>query len=177
MNQENGLNLRARLANPIFVTIVMAFVMFITPVIMVYHDFYQIYTAITWVIRTEQGEPLRVYLTLDQILAFERYLPKYLFLVMICRYYSNETTFKRALVIGIISEVYLLVLNNLGNLLYTLFPVPGIHPSSPISDIVLPFTVLTFLILVKLIPRNRIDVEQASDSWLNNQDSQNNNSS
>jgi len=141
------------------VTLMVTIVVFVAPAIMNYHEFFQTYTSITWEVRIEDGTLLYTFISLHRILEFERYFPKYLFIWMVYRYYQNKTTFVRALFVGIISEIYLLVFNNLGNFIYTLFPVPGIHPS-PLSDIILPFSVLTFVFLVKLISRPKTDSAQ-----------------
>jgi len=171
VEEEVSFGLRARLANPMIVAIIVAIVVLITPAIMNDHVSFQTYTSITWEVRIEEGRLLYAYISIHRIFEFERYFPKYLFILMVYRYYHNKTTFVRTLLVGIISEIYLLVFNNLGNFIYTLFPVPGIHPS-PLSDIILPFSVLTFLILVKIIPRHKIDSDPVVESWLEETDTE-----
>jgi len=152
-------------STPVFIVFVMLLVILISPAIISYHDSYQIYTSITWVIRTEQGEPLQVYLTLDLIFALDRYFFKYIFLWMIYRYYRNRTTLVRALSVGIISEVYLYVYNNLGGILILIYQVPGSHPNL-LSDIPLPFGIISFLILAALIHRPKSETNPPSEEWL-----------
>ena len=149
----------------VIVVFVMLLVILISPAIVWSDESYQVYTSITWVIRTEQGEPLQAYLTLDQIFAFHRYFFKYIFLWMIYRYYRNRTTLVRALSVGIISEVYLYVYNNLGGILSLIFQVPGSHPHL-LSDIPLPFGIISFLILAALIHRQTPERELPEEEWL-----------
>ena len=164
MEENTNTNFREKLANPLIVTFIMTVVVFVTPAIINYHEFYQIYISILWVIRIEQGEPLLAYLTLGQIFAFG-FIFKYLFLLMVYRYYRNETTLLRAIGVGVFSEIYLFVSQNFGNILYTIFPIPGLHPSFP-SDIPIPISILIFLIMIKFIPRTKSEQEVPIETWL-----------
>jgi hypothetical protein len=162
--ENTGRSLREKLADPLIVTFIMAVVIFITPAIMTYNEFYQIFTAIIWVVRFEQGEPLRAYLALEQVFAYG-FIFKYLFLVMIYRYYRNETTFLRAFRVGAFSEIYLYISSNLGSILIAIFQVPGFHPNL-LADIPLPISLLLFLVMVKLIPRLKPEQEKPIETWL-----------
>lgn len=164
MKEHTNTCLREKLANPLIVTFIIAVVLFVTPAIIDYHEFYQIYISIIWVIRIEQGEPILAYLTLGQIFAFG-FIFKYLFLLMVYRYYRNETTLLRTIGVGVFSEIYLFISQNFGNILYTIFPIPGLHPSFP-SDIPIPISILIFLIMVKFIPRTKSEQEVPIETWL-----------
>ena len=159
-------NQKARFSSTLVIIVfVMLLVILISPAIVSYDESYQVYTSITWVIRTEQGEPLQAYLTLEQIFAFHRYFFKYIFLWMIYRYYRNRTTLVRALSVGIISEVYLYVYDNLGGILSLIFQVPGDHPNL-LSTIPLPFALVSFLILAVLIHRPKLETNLPDGEWL-----------
>ncbi len=153
---------------PVIVVFVLFLVVLISPAIVSYHESYQVYTSITWVIRFEEGEPLQAYLTLDQVFAFHRYLFKYIFLWMIYRYYRNRTTLARALSVGIISEAQLFVYNNLGTIINDLL-IPG---GRSYYDIPLPFALISFLILAVLIHRPQSETNLPSEEWLERNKSQ-----
>jgi hypothetical protein len=164
VEENSSTTLRGRSANPLIVTFIITVVVFVTPAIMTYHEFYQIYTSITWVIRIEQDEPLRVHLTLERVFAFG-FIFKYLFLIMVYRYYRNESTFLRTFGVGVFSEVYLYVSSNFGSILYTIFPIPGLHPNIW-SDIPLPFSILIFLIMAKFAPCPKSEQCVPMETWL-----------
>ena len=160
MEENSRTGLRNELANPLFIAFIMTNIVFVTPALIHTHN-YLILTSIIWEIRIESGEPFRAAITLGQILAFDRYFFKYLFVLMTYRLYRNETTFLRTLLVGIVSEIYLFVYVNLGSIIVDLMQLGRGY-----YDITLPITVLVFLVLVKLCPYPKADLDPIVDSWL-----------
>lgn len=162
MEENSRTGLRNELADPLFISLIMTIIVFITPALVHTHN-YLILTSITWEIRIESGEPFHVVMTLGQILAFDRYFFKYLFVLMIYRLYRTETTFLRTLLVGVVSEIYLFVYVNLGSIIVDLMQLGRGY-----YDIPLPITVLVFLVLIKLCPYPKADLDPIMDSWLDN---------
>jgi hypothetical protein len=152
---------------PVILSIVMLFVVLLTPAYIHFGGRIEI-SAVTWLLRIEQDEPLRFFLTLDPMFFVNAFM-KYLFVIMIFRFYSNQTTLKRTLLFGLLIEIYIFVALNSGNLLYTIFPQPGFHPSPP-GDFPLPISLLIFLILALLIPQSRYMKDTPTDEWLDQSD-------
>jgi hypothetical protein len=154
--------------SPMIISLVMLIVILVTPAFIHTRNFFEL-KSLTWVIRIEQDEPLRFFLALDQLIFLNSFI-KYFFFLMIYRFYSNKTSLTRTLLVGVFIEIYIFVSLNSGNLLYTIFPVSGIHPLPP-ADFPLPISILIFLILAKLIPPLKLDQVTSSDDWLVTDDS------
>ena len=126
-------------------------------------------SSITWIFRMRQDEHFQLFLVFDQVIFFNSLL-RYLLVLMIYRFYSNATTLKRTMVVGILIEIFFFVSINAGNLLYTFFPVSGIY-NDPLSDFPLPTALLIFLILAKLVQPLKPVQDPSIDDWLDIDDS------
>lgn len=152
---------------PIIIPSVMFIVILIVPSYLHIGSFLEI-SSLTWIFRMRPGEPTQLFIVFEQITFFNSFL-RFLLVLMIYRFYSNATTLKRAMLVGILIEIFIFVGINGGNLLYTIFPVPGLHSSS-LSDFPLPIAVLIFLLIAKLIPPLKDD-QDSSNEWLDTNDS------
>lgn len=168
MEEKNQSN--KTFVSPMIILLVMFIIILVTPAIVHISNFLEL-TSLTWVIRMEQDELPRFYLSLEQLLFFTSFI-KYFFILMIYRFYNNKTSLTRTLLVGVFIEIFIFVSLNSGNLLYTIFPVPGFHPSPP-ADFPLPISILAFLILAKLVPPAPSKSVQItpSDDWLDIDDS------
>ena len=158
-NEKSGI--RTELAVPAVISFIMAIIIFLTPAIIHTHN-YLILKSMTWEIRIDPGEPLRATVMLGELFAFE-YIIKYLFLLMAYRLYRNETTLSRTLLVGIISEVFLFVTANSGTIIVDLMGIGRGYYEFP-----LPIAVIAFLIMAKLIPYPKDDLDTKEDAWLIN---------
>jgi hypothetical protein len=152
---------------PLILAIAMLIVILVTPSYVYLRGRVDI-SAITWLLRLEQDEPLRFFLTLDPIYLLNGFM-KYLFVIIVFIFYNNQTTLKRALLLGVLLEILTFVSFNFGNLLYIIFPVTGIYPSLP-SEYPLPIYLLIFLVLALLIPQIDSEQDARKDDWLVSQD-------
>ncbi len=152
---------------PVIIPLVMFIVILIVPSYLHIGSFLEI-SSLTWIFRMRPGEPTQLFLAFEPVTFFNSFL-RFLLVFMIYRFYSNATTLKRAMLVGILIEIFIFVGINGGNLLYTIFPVPGLHSSS-LSDFPLPIAVLIFLLIAKLIPPLKDD-QDSSNEWLETNDS------
>ena len=160
MSSENKLSgYRAKLADPTIISTILGIVVIVTPAIITLHD-YVILRSMTWEMRYEPGEPLRMTFTLGELFAFE-YLIKYLFVIMVYRLYRNATSFRLTLLVGIVSESYLFIAANLGTILAVLLSSATGH-----FDIPLPIALITFLTLSRLFPYPKNELDPERDAWL-----------
>lgn len=166
MEEKNQSN--KTFVSPMSVLLVMFIVILVTPAIIHTSNFLEL-KSLTWVIRMEQDEPLRFYLSLEQLFFFTSFI-KFFFVLMIYRFYNNQTSLIRTLLVGVFIEIFIFVSLNGGNLLYTIFPVQGIRPNPP-ADFPLPISILIFLILAKLIPPLKSEQVTPSGDWLDTNDS------
>ena len=152
---------------PIIIPSVMFIVILIVPSYLHIGSFLEI-SSLTWIFRMRPGEPTQLFIVFEQITFFNSFL-RFLLVLMIYRFYSNATTLKRTMLVGIFIEFFIFVGINAGNLLYTFFPVPGFHPSS-LSDFPLPIALLIFLLIARLTPPLKDD-QDSSNEWLDTNDS------
>ncbi len=148
---------------PLIISLGMFIVILVVPSYIHIWSFLEI-SSITWIFRMREGEPFQLFLAFDQIIFFNSLL-RCLFVLMIYRFYSNETTLKRTLVVGTLIEIFYFVSINGSTLLYTILPVSGFHPG-PLSDFPLPIALLIFLILAKLVQPSKPDQDPSIDDWL-----------
>jgi phosphatidylserine synthase len=96
----------------LLVALVMILVVLVTQLIVHTHNFVEI-KSITWTIRMEAAEPFQFSLTIPRILSLENYWPLYLFVFVVHRLYVGKTSFRRVLLTGLFSGIYLPIVGNL----------------------------------------------------------------
>ncbi|MHA1136453.1 MAG: hypothetical protein ACTSSE_08205 [Candidatus Thorarchaeota archaeon] len=144
-NQTNG-----SFDRPLIMSLAMFFVTLVTPSA-IYLGMHLEISAHTWLISIESNGSLIFTLMLDSIFYWMLWM-KYLFVIVVYRFYSHQTTLKRTLLFGVLIEIYFFVAFSLGNILSIIFPTPGIDVYLPYF-FSLPNSILIFPILAKLVPR------------------------
>jgi hypothetical protein len=119
--------------------------------------------SVIWSLRIE-GALAELHPTLG-LLHFENNLLRFLFVLIAFRCYTSQTSLKRGLLFGVLIEVFMFVSYNGGNILYTLFPLPGYIPSPP-TDFPIPIYLIIFLLLFLVKPRSNRKLEQPATNWL-----------
>ena len=151
------------MVRPLILTILMLIVVLVSPSYIYISEGIDI-SAIVWFFIFEQNEPPRFFLTLEPNYLLNGFM-KYVFLIIVYVYFTDRISLKKAVFLGILTEVVTYVSYNFGNLLYIIFPVPGFFPSIP-SDVPFPLYLLVFLVLAFLKPRLIPKQNETSENWL-----------
>ena len=116
-----------KLSRPLFLTVIMFIVILVTPSYIYFSRRIDI-SAIIWILRIEQDEPIGFFLTLDPIYFLNGFM-KYVFLIIVFGYFTNRISMKKTVFLGLLIETLIFLRYNFGNLLYIIFPVPGMSVS------------------------------------------------
>ncbi len=147
-NQTNGSFVR-----PLIMSLAMFIVTLVIPSA-IYLGWHLEISAHTWLISIQPDGALNFILKLDSIFYWMLWM-KYLFVVVVFGFYSNQTSLKWTLLIGVLIEIYIFATISLGFILGNIFPTPGIDAYYPYF-FSLPSSILIFLILAKLVPRKEL---------------------
>lgn len=146
------------------VTLVLVIAVLVAP-LLIHTHYYIEAKSILWSIRIERGEPIRFMLTITRVFAIERYLPMYLFVLMVHRLYTGKTKVLRVLLVGLVACIYLPVYENLGGVLYLItspWAIGNVHFEVPTF-----IPVIVFFFLVRLVPYSKTRIKSEEDEWLN----------
>lgn len=146
------------------ILLVMILVVLVTPLIVHTHNYIEI-ESITWRIRMEAAVPFRFSLTILRMLSLENYWPLYLFVFMVHRLYVGKTSFRRALMTGLFSGIYLPIVGNLGGIIYLITSPSAIGHVYFDTPTFIP--VVVFFLLIRLMPYSKRASRLDEDEWLN----------